>query len=181
MMINKVRKASLFCMMTIVACAMTSCLDNVRSDYTPRILMSPLYVNPYYVNDTLHAQDTLYVRYNEKAERSVSDTMLRGDTVMLGLAFDAGGNYLISSRVEWDTTAVKAWLGINDEIRSAMSDTTAISSGYLPYKPAYNVVSFPVYIVPQKAGSHTIKITVESDSKYSPASASFDLVVKEKQ
>lgn len=178
---NKVRKAPLLCMMAFVVCTMTGCLDNVKSDYTPRILMSSIYVNPYYVNDTLHARDTLDVRYDEKGKKFLSDTMQLGDTVMFGVAFDAVGNNLVSSRVGWDTTSVRAWFGINASIKSALSDTTTINSGYMQYNPGYNVASYPVYLVPQKAGSHAIEMTVETDSKYSPASTSFELIVVEKK
>jgi len=175
---NKVRKASVVCMMVMMVCGMTSCLDNVKSDYTPRILVSELYVNPYYVKDTLYARDTISIRYNTKSEKYMSDTMLQGDTVMFGVAFDAQGNNLVSTRVEWDSTTVQAWFGINDDIKKALSDTTDLGDGSLSYVPGYNVASFPVYLLPKKAGSHTIKMTIETDSKYSPVSNSFDLIVE---
>ena len=175
---NKVRKASVVCMMVMMVCGMTSCLDNVKSDYTPRILVSNLYINPYYVNDTLHVRDTISIHYNTKSEKLLSDTMLLGDTVMFGVAFDAQGNNLVSTQIEWDTTNVQAWFGINDVIKKALSDTTNLNSGSLSYVPGYSVASFPVYLLPKKAGSHTIKLTVATDSKYSPKSESFDLIVK---
>lgn len=177
---NKVRKALVMCVMVLAVCGMTSCLDNVKSDYTPRILMSQIYVNPYYVNDTLHARDTLDIRYDKKANKYLSDTMQYGDTVMFGVAFDSQGNNLVSSRVSWDSTGVKVWFGINESIKIALSDTTAstIQSGYLTYIPGYNVASYPVYVVPLKQGNHSIEMTVETDSKFSPKSESFDLIVK---
>lgn len=165
-------------MIGIIACAMTSCLDNIQSDYTPRILISDLYVNPYYINDTLHVRDTIHIRYNTTSEKYLSDTMLLGDTVMFGVAFDAQGNNLMSTQIEWDTTNVQAWFGVNDAIKKALSDTTNLHSGNLSYVPGYGVASFPVYLLPKKAGAHTIKLTVATDSKYSPKSESFDLIVK---
>lgn len=176
---NKIHKISLSFVMGIIACAMTGCLDNIQSDYTPRILMSDLYINPYYINDTvLHAQDTMHIRYNTKSEKYLSDTMLSGDTVMFGVAFDAQGNNLVSTQIEWDTANVQAWFGVNDAIKKALSDTTNLHSGNLSYVPGYGVASFPVYLVPKKAGAHAIKLTVATDSKYSPVSESFDLVVE---
>lgn len=174
---NKIRKISLFFVMGVIVCAMTSCLDNVHSDYTPRIFVSDLYVNPYYINDTLHVSDTIHIRYNAKSGKNLSDTMVLGDTVMFGVAFDTQGNNLVSTLIEWDTTNVQAWFGINDAIKKVLSDTANLNSGSLSYVPGYRVASFPVYLLPKKAGAHTVKLTIATDSKYSPVSESFDLVV----
>ena len=177
MFTTSMRKILFASMMCVIACVMTGCLDNVKSDYTPEIYVTPLYVNPYYVNDTLHARDTLQIHYDAKAEKNVSDTIQLGDTVMVGTIFYSAENNLVATRIEWDSTAVRVWPTVNAEIKKALSDTTNIDMGILLFNPGYNMVSYPIYFVPQKTGSHSVKITVESDSKYSPVSVSFDLRV----
>jgi len=177
-MSKNVRNALVVLMITAVACVMTSCLDNVKSDYTPQIYLSELYLNPYYVGDTLHAKDTLQLTYNKTAETYVSDTMQVGDTLMIGAIFYADGNNLVSTCVEWDSTAMKGWFYVNETIMKALSDTTTIAEGYLKFNPGYNMVSYPTYFVPLNAGSHAVKMTVETDSKYSPVSVSFSLIAR---
>lgn len=172
------RKTFIFLLISVVALAMTSCLDNVKSDYTPEIYLTNLYLNPYYVGDTLRARDTLALHYSTSAEKYVSDTVQVGDTIMFGALFYSKGNNLLTTSCEWDSTAVKTWFRLNDEVKKAMSDTTRIAAGYFVFNPIYNQVSYPVYLSPVKSGSHTVKLTVESDSKYSPYSFGFNLVVR---
>lgn len=177
-MSKNMRNSLLVLMVVLVGCVMTSCLDNVKSDYTPQIYLSELYLNPYYVGDTLRAKDTLQLRYNKTSETYVSDTMQVGDTLMIGVIFYADGNNLVSTRIEWDSTAMKGWFYVNETIKKALSDTTTIAEGSLRFNPGYNMVSYPTYFVPQSAGAHAVKMTVETDSKYSPVSVSFSLIAR---
>ena len=171
------RKSFIVLSLAIVASIVTGCLDNVQSSYTPEIhLYSPL-LNPYYQGDTLRAADTLKFSYNEGLSMYLTDTIDESDTVMVSAIFYGVGNVLTGVRVEWDSTCLNTWLELESSIRNALSDTTTIGSGYLPFNPNYNLVSFPIYFTPRKSGLHTIKMTVETDSKYSPVSLSFGVPV----
>ena len=172
------RKTLIFLLISIVICTMTSCLDNTKNEYTPEIYLSQLFLNPYYVGDTLRAQDTLLFHYSELNSTYFTDTFRVGDTVMMGAIFYSAGNNLIASQVQWDTAGLNVWFGLNETVKKALSDTTKIASGYFPYNPIYNQVSFPIYFAPVKSGSHAMKLTVESDSKYSPVSVGFNVIVQ---
>jgi hypothetical protein len=50
--------------------------------------------------------------------------------------------------------------------------------GFLHFNPIVDFVMFSTFIVPQEAGSHTIKMTVMSDSEFSTNSFTFVLPVK---
>ena len=168
----------LFVAAMAAAVSMTSCLDNVSSDYTPEIHISQLYLNPYYLNDTLVAEDTLNFQYSNALSKYVSDSISVGDTAMIGVAFYSLANNLTALTVSWDTTAIEGWLGLNDAVTAVLSDTTQVQQGYLPIIPGYNMVTFPMYLKPLKSGVHNISLTVESDSKYSPKSETFGLTTR---
>ncbi len=171
------RKLFIVLLLGIVSGILTGCFDHIQSSYTPEIhLYSPL-LNPYYEGDTLRASDTLKFSYNESLRMYLTDTIATTDTLLVGTIFYAVGNVLTGVRVEWDSTSLDTWLEVESAIRNALSDTTTIGSGYLPFNPGYNLVSFPIYLTPLKSGLHTIKMTVESDSKYSPVSLSFGVPV----
>lgn len=177
-MVRNMRKILISLMVPMMALAVTSCVDNVQSNFTPEIRISVPFLSPYYIGDTLHAKDTLALHYNESLKMYVTDTIQVGDTLLVGTMFYAYGNNLLSTRVKWDTTAVRTWFRLNTTILDAMTDTTQISTGYFPFSPNYNMVSFPIYFTPITAGVHPIEMTVETDSKYSPRSISFSLLVR---
>ena len=87
---------SLFSLL-LLACVMTSCLDNVESHTTPEMVFGHLYVNPQIVNDTLvGAKDTLGEHYNMELGMTYLDTLQLGDTLMFPALFSSNMNYLVS-------------------------------------------------------------------------------------
>lgn len=172
---------SLFSLL-LLACVMTSCLDNVESHTTPEMVFGHLYVNPQIVNDTLvGAKDTLGEHYNMELGMTYLDTLQLGDTLMFPALFSSNMNNLVSINATYDTLRVNLWFQIDLEDESVMKALATGSKperGVLLFNPMFNLVSFPVYIVPQEAGSYPIKLSVTSDSKYPTRHAIFTLPVK---
>lgn len=167
----------------LLACVMTSCLDNVESHSTPEMGFGLLYVNPIFVNDTLvGAKDTLGEHYNLELGMSYLDTLQLGDTLMFPAAFASRMNYLVSINATYDTTRVNLWFDVNmdDEYaKKVLLPSSTPEKGILLFNPmCLQYVQFPVYITPVEAGSYPIKISVISDSKYSTRHAIFTLPVK---
>ena len=167
----------------LLACVMTSCLDNVESHSTPEMGFGLLYVNPIFVNDTLvGAKDTLGEHYNLELGMSYLDTLQLGDTLMFPAAFASRMNYLVSINATYDTTRVNLWFGVNmdnESVKKVLLESSKPEKGILLFNPTcMRYVEFPIYIAPTEAGSYPIKISVISDSKYSTRHAIFTLPVK---
>lgn len=176
------RKSILLLSLVVVALSLNSCFNNLESHTTPQIMFGHVYVNPQFSNDTLiSAKDTLLDKYNYELGLSYLDTMQLGDTVMFNSLFSSDMNNLVNITASFDTVNVQLWFGldVNDEkIKNALASGSRPEKGVLNFNPMYNMVTFPIYIVPQKTGVHAIKITVTSDSKYPTNSAPFMLPVK---
>lgn len=175
------RKSILLLSLVVVALSMNSCFNNLESHTTPQIMFGHVYVNPQFSNDTLiSAKDTL-LDNNDELGLLYLDTMQLGDTVMFNSLFSSGMNNLVNITASFDTVNVQLWFGldVNDEkIKNALASGSRPEKGVLNFNPMYQIVTFPIYIVPQKTGVHAIKITVTSDSKYPTYSAPFMLPVK---
>lgn len=176
------KKIKSFFFLLVLACTMTSCFNNTGSQTTPQMQFGYLYVNPQFEGDTIvGAKDTLYDHFNDELGLWYLDTLQLGDTVMFPALFTSNVNNLVSINAVFDTTMVDLWFAVDMEdeaIKKALQATSDPKKGLLLFNPMYNFVTFPIYIVPQKAGAHPIKITVTSDSQYPTNSSLFTLPVK---
>ena len=174
-------KKSLF-LLIILALTMNSCFNGTGVNTTPQMQFGYLLVNPRIVNDTIvSVKDTLFGHNNDDFEVLYVDTMQLGDTVMFMALFDSYMNNLVNVNATVDTTRVKLWFQLDTEaeqIRKLLASDSDPQRGVVNFNPMYYQVSFPIFIVPQEAGSHPIKITVVSDSEYSMNSTLFTLPVK---
>lgn len=176
------RNIFLFFSLVVIAFSMSSCFNNLESHTTPQILFGQVFVNPQFENDTLvGAKDTLDDHYDIDLGHSFLDTMQLGDTAMFTSLFSSDMNNLVNISAAYDTTRVQLWFGVDLEdanTKKALKDDSQPEKGILNFNPMYNLVTFPIYIVPQEKGNHVVKITVVSDSKYSTNAAVFTLPVK---
>lgn len=176
------RKSILLFSLVAIAFSMSSCFENLESHSSPQIMFGNVYVNPQFSGDTLvGAKDTLYEHFDKEFGHIYLDTMQLGDTAMFSALFSSEMNNLVNINSVFDTTRVELWFGIdmeNDKIKQALASGSNPERGYLNFNPMYNMVTFPISIVPQVAGTHSIKITVVSDSKYPTTSAVFMMPVK---
>lgn len=142
-----------------VAVLLSSCLET-QSHYTPEIATSKFVTN--------HG-DTLKFRFDELSGLYNLDSLHVGDTITGAVGFASLGNNLLSAHVAWDSTRVRVWSEFTPDVLNVLlsnSDTAALNL-YLPI--GYNYLGFPLYLVPRQAGSTSLKLTVVTDSKYSPA------------
>ena len=166
-----------------VAFSMNSCFDNTGYQSTPFIDFGYAYVNPQFGDDTtfLGGEDTLFSHYNEELEQEYWDTLQLGDTLMVPAYFSSFMNNLVSVVANYDTARVDLWFDLNledEDIKKAISTSSNIEKGILIFNPMFCEAIFPVYVVPQEAGAHTIKITVTSDSEFPTNFIRFTLPVK---
>ena len=175
-------KIKSFLLLTVLVCAMTSCFNQTGSHTTPQMMFGNLYVNPQFVGDSLiGAKDTLGTHYNVELGMEYLDTIQLGDTIVFPALFTSDMNNLVGVSATYDTTRVRLWFEIDADdqsIAKALAAGSQPEKGLLLFNPMYNMVSFPIYMVPQSAGAHPIKITVTSDSKYPTNSAIFTMLVK---
>ena len=172
------RKLFVLISVLVVALAMTSCLDNVHSDYTPEIKCSYLYVNPILNSDTIvGAKDTLRLTYDDKDNSFVTDTLALGDTLMFSAAYYTVSKNLIAVKIAWDSTETALWYPLNTKIEDVLTDRSDVAAGQLYFNPGYNFVAFPIYVSPKQVGKTSFSLTVESDSKFPTASLKFVLPV----
>ena len=137
---------------------LSSCLDT-QSHYTPYVTTSAIYTSD---------GDSLQYRYDNLSGLWNVDSILVGDTLHMSVGYGSLGNNLVSTHLAWDTASLDLWANLTSSITDlllATSDTVKLDL-YMPM--GYNYLGFPIWIVPKKAGSTTLKFTVVSDSKYSP-------------
>ena len=142
----------------ILAVVLSSCIDT-QSHFTPYVTTSTVYTSD---------GDSLSYRFDNMSGLWNVDSIPIGDTLTLSVGFASLGNNLISTHVNWDTTYVDLWALLTPKITDLLlstSDTTKLNL-YMPM--GYNYLGFPIWFVPKKAGSTTLKFTVVSDSKFSP-------------
>ena len=142
----------------ILAVVLSSCLDT-QSHYTPYVTTSAVYNGD---------GDSLSFRYDGMSGLWNVDSVRLGDTLTMSVGYGSLGNNLVSTHLAWDTTCLDLWANLTPKITDLLlptSDTTKLDL-YMPL--GYNYLGFPIWFVPKKAGSTTLKFTVVSDSKYSP-------------
>lgn len=176
------KKSLLLISLLAIAFSMNSCFNNLESHSTPQMLIGNFFVNPVFSGDTLvSVKDTLFITYNQDLGISCLDTVLLGDTIICTAEFASNMNNLLNINSSFDTTSVNLWFGVNMEneaTKKILAESSQPERGILIFNPMYNHVIFPIYMVPQKVGAHTVKISVVSDSKYPTNSASLMLLVK---
>lgn len=172
------RKFFVLISVSVVAFLMTGCLDDYQSDYTPEIMISTMYVNPIFVNDSLvGAKDTLGLSYDTKDYAYVMDTLSLGDTLMFSAAYYTVSNNLVAVKINWDTTETALWYTLTADIEKVLTDRSDVAAGQLYFNPGYNLVAFSKYVMPKRDGRTSFSLTVESDSKFSSSSIKFVLPV----
>lgn len=168
-------------MLAVVACALSSCFNESGSQSTPILRVYNGFVNPQFVGDSLiGADDTLRYRINSELGMQYTDTVHLGDTIMFPSEFYSNMNNLVSIRATVDTVRVHLWFNIdmNDKSsQNALMTDSKPEKGVVFFKPMHNIAVFPIYVVPQEVGAHTIKITVTSDSQFPESNAIFTMPV----
>lgn len=162
-----------------VVFSMTSCLNNVQSNFTPQIYCSYLYVNPIMEGDSVvSAKDTLNFLFNTKTNAYDTDTILVGDTVMFASAFYTVENNMVSVKLDWDSTHLNLWYPLSEDVTNILTDKTDLSVGDMFFNPGYNLFPLSIYFTPVSSGGTNLELTVVSDSEYSTASVLFYFPVK---
>lgn len=161
-------KKFLFIALSLMLFGLTSCLDNVKTDYSPEVYTSFIVKN---------GHDTLGMTYDGETKLSSLDTTLVGDTLRFYVAFDALGNSLTGAKIIWDTTYINLTIsfdGSDQTVLSAIKDTAQAKLGNFMFEPNYiRAVAIPVRCIMQKAGNPSLTFTVESDSQFSPVTRLF--------
>ena len=166
------RKLFIFLVLVVVASAMTSCLEYREPQYNPQIYSSFFYVNPQFSGDSVvSAKDTLDLVYDAEDGSYELDTVYLGDTVLFACTFYAVANNLVAVEMKWDTTEMKLWCDIHEDIKKAFDERYKPDSigNYLcgmHFNPGYNRVTFPIYFTPKERGGMELKLSVESDSDF---------------
>ncbi len=154
-----------------IACAaliFTSCFDENDSQYTPRIGVSP-----FICNNT----DTLNLRQESDGYRL--DTITIGDTVRFVTTFDALGNNLLTARITWDTAhAHVSFASLDADLVNTLLPSSDTLAGVFNFPKGYQGIYLPVIMIPTKAGSPTLTLTAESDSKFSPTEIKIKTPIK---
>ena len=149
---------------------LSSCL-NTQSHYTPEIAMSMMVTT---------SGDTLPFRYDELSGLYNADSLFVGDTIVSAVGFASLGNNLVSAHVDWDTTSVYIWSRFSEDVKQVFLPQTDTLTLDFYFPAGYNYYGMPLYLIPKKAGSSALKLTVVSDSKYSPAEQALVLNISEK-
>ena len=176
------RKIQSILLFSLLACLVTSCIEPTTIQSTPQMRFGYLYVNPKFEGDSLiGAKDTLSDHYDAELDLLYLDTLQLGDTIMLPALFTSNQNNLVSVNTTYDTLSIDLWFDIDpnsESIKKALASGSDHTKGILFFNPMYNMVTFPIYIVPGKAGSFPVKISVTSDSEFPTNSIQFTVPVK---
>jgi hypothetical protein len=172
-------KRQLFGLLCLLV-ALSSCNWNTEPQYSPEIYTSYFYVNPIFVGDSLvGAKDTLYPFPKLQDDSYEVDTMYVGDTVLFASTYYTLNSNLIAVKMDWDTLRMNLWYSLTEDIEKVLTSESNIEKGRLYFYSGYNRVSFPVRFSPIEKGGMNLKLTVESDSEFSTASALIYIPVKE--
>lgn len=176
--------------LAVIAVAfLTSCNIDSKNEYTPQISTS--YFLKYKIADTIAvavtglAQDTLKVNdYDQTKDEWNVGECYANDSILVSVGFNAFTNDLVSFKVEVsDTNIVKLlyysniqnlhWKNPSKKLAQAcLSIDTDAKKYNLKFKPGFNYGAIPVFykVLPTTEDkTFSITITLESDSRYSPA------------
>ncbi len=162
-------KRNLFFAVAMVAC-LASCSWDQESQYTPTI--TPSYFVCHHADTTatgvLLPFDTLSI--SMKDDNYILDTVHTNDTVHFSIMLRSFTNNLTGFTIEYDSAQLAFTIDSISAIQHALDSTSVPSQCQLKFVPGYVVAVFPVRYIPRKTGTHDFKLTVTSDSKYSPVS-----------
>ena len=168
--------------LAVVTFTMNSCWEHLAPQSTPSIIVSNLYINPIFSGDTLvGAQDTLRFSNDPITGQKITDTMRLGDTAVMAGLFTSYHNNLTTIVTKADTNKINFWYAVDmstPENQKLLSESSNPAKGYLLFKGLCQQYTFPIFFVPQKAGSHAIQIGVSSDSQFPNNSATFSIPVE---
>lgn len=161
-------KRIVFFIAIAVGVMMASCSLDQQSQYTPQLKC---------YNLICHHADSLYIdtlKIDKMDDNGVykMKAIHKGDTVRAVIILNAVTNTLTGFSIAYDSTELVAQVDSVSLIQSALLDTSDPEHGKLYFKPAYNYAAFPIHYIPLKTGALDLKLTVESDSKYSPSTLS---------
>ncbi len=163
-------KRNFFLLLTAMV-GLCGCNWESQSQFTPTI--TPSYLFCYHADsitigvDSL-GRDTLLVTYKDDIYRI--DTIHTLDTVRFSLRLCSYENNLTGFSIEYDSTALAFGIDSIQSIQHALDSTSVPAQCQLKFVPGYVVAVFPVHYIARKSGVHDFKLTVSSDSKYSPVS-----------
>lgn len=161
----KTRFLYIICLLTIVLC---SCLDKTKSHYTPQIYVSLLTTTK---GDTLLAQEVQDASYYRL------DTCYLGDTVNFVVSFDAVGNELKRTYIEWDKTNLDISNTNYSGLKGVLVQPTDSANLDYYYQPLLSGSALKLQVLPVKTGETPVVFGVESDSKYSPQTLNVHFIV----
>ncbi len=174
------RKLFLFAVLTVMAGAMTGCLEYTEPQYSPEIATSAFFVNPVFAGDSIvGAKDTLSLFYDSQDDSYELDTVYVGDTVVFASEYYTVNSNLMTIEIKWDSTRMHLWYPIYEDVSKALTPDSKVSEGRLCFYSGYNRVAFPVSFSPLEKGGMTLKLSVESDSEFPISSVLFYIPVQE--
>lgn len=173
------RKPFIFITLAIITILATGCWGDIESDHSPEIYSSFFFVNPIFNaagDSVLSAKDTLKFTENTLDNSLRTDTLHIGDTVVFAATYYTHMKNLIAVKIEWEEERMDLWYTLTEDIKKVLDKnkytdlniSEAETSGILYFNPGYNRVTFPTYFVAKEKGVLPLKLTVESDSKFSP-------------
>ena len=196
--------------LAVIAVAfLTSCNIDSKNEYTPQISTS--YFLKYKINngeiktksdnEADQKTDTLDVKdYNATNDVWIIDTITLDGTdpsakeedIYFSLGFNSFTNDLISLKVELEGKDIAELVSYEDDklnlnklIGESCTSITADKTKYeLKFKPGYNYGAIPVFykVLPTTEDkTFSIAITLESDSRYSPAKLKLQQTVTKQQ
>lgn len=160
-------KRVVFFIAIVVGVLMASCSLDQEVQVTPSVGTSHLICSH---ADSLYT-DTLTAKRNENGVYKIG-AIHKGDTVRFMITIVASPNSLTGFSMAYDSTILSIGLDSIEKIQSVLLDTSDPQHGKLYFKPSCVGARFPAHYIPIKTGVADIKLTVESDSKYSPNSLS---------
>jgi len=146
-------------LLSLALIALNSCLDQPQGQYSPSIICDNIVTNN---------GDTLKLRLDSNQEYYWLDTMTIGDTAKFGFTFYGYANNLISTEIKIDTIYAAINMPLSEDIRQAILETSDTLNGQINYKPGYNAALIFADYIALKEGTPSIKLSVHSDSKFSP-------------
>ncbi len=166
-------KKIIFCATLLAFVFLTACKQNEEPQSTPRIYLSYFTVNHFGGSGKA---DTLKVKTVDDAY--VLDSVSVGDTVHVEMMVNAVTNMLESFVVKMDTSEMKPTFTLYTELQNALTNDSKPEEGIFNFKVGYSAGTIPMYYIARKSCTATVKLTVSSDSEYSPSSLTFQQPIR---
>lgn len=155
-----------FLAMAVVAVILTACHQENEAHYTPDIRFAGPLVLHRPVEDGFHT-DTLLVL--AKDGRKVMDTIMVGDSVFFSLQFNTFLNNMESILIKNDTAITRIQYDDPEVLAELFLPSSSIEKGEFYTEPGYSLARLQFcYIAAKPSNDVQLKITLSSDSKFSP-------------